>query len=251
MPDFPAESASAESASAESASADPAATESARVVSTFVEAAPAETVLSHVVAFLLPFFLKAAAGDANLARTAALQMLDSYAATSSKDLMLAAQIIAFSFSTLDALGNAVAEPDLSPSARLRQRGNANALHRAAEQCRKALDRSHHHGTPVAAAAADLRSPTPDMQVQDMKTAMQKVQQAIVEAAPSLAQRLTNQTQPMSRQERRYLARKAEERLLQQEREARKAARINQLAATRTLASPSPQPLAAAADRVIP
>ncbi len=215
------------------------------------EATPAETVLGHVLAFLLPFFLKGAAGDVDLARAAALQMLASYTVTSSEDLMLAAQIIAFSFSTLDALGNAVAEPDLSPSARLRQRGNANALHRAAEQCRKALDRSRQLNPPVAGETVDPRPPTPDIPVQDVQSAMQKVQQAIVEAAPSLAQRLTNQTPPISRQERRHLARKAEERLLQQEREARKAARIAQLTATRASASPGSQPLPAAADVVSP
>jgi len=213
--------------------------------------APAETALGQVLAFLLPFFLKGAAGDADLAHATALQMLDSFAVTSSKDLLLAAQIIAFSLSALDTLGTAVAVTDLSPSARLRLRGNANALHRAGEQCRKALDRSYQRGMPVAAAAAGLQPPTPDIPVQDVKTAMQKVRQAIVEAAPSLAQRLTDQTQPISRQERRYLARKAEERLLQQEREARKAARIKQLATTRALTSPSSQPLIAAADRMSP
>jgi hypothetical protein len=203
------------------------------------ETVPAETALNHVLAFLLPFFLQGAVGNADLARAAALQLLGSYGATSSSDLLLAAQVIAFSFSTLDALGKAVAEPDLSPSARLRHRGNANALHRSGEQCRKALDRSRHPNPAGKAMPDDVRPPAPDHPVPDITAAMQKVQQAIVDAAPSLAQRLTSNVQPISRQQRRYLARKAEERLLQQEREARKAARIKQLAATRASASPSP------------
>jgi hypothetical protein len=215
------------------------------------ETAQPETVLNHILTFLLPFFLTGAAGDVRLARISALQMLDAYASTSGKELMLAAQIIAFGFSTLDALAKAVVEPDLSPSARLRHRGNANALHRAGEQCRKALDRSRHPSAVVKTMCLDTGPPAADTAVQDVRTAMQKMQQAIVEAAPSLAQRLSNEAQPISRQQRRYLARKAEERLLQQEREARKAARIKQLAGTRASASSGPQPLAAASDVVSP
>jgi hypothetical protein len=55
--------------------------------------------------------------------------------------------------------------------------------------------------------------------------MQKVRDAIIEAAPSLAETLTTVSQTMSRQQRRYLMRKTEQARVAQERDARKTARL--------------------------
>jgi hypothetical protein len=179
----------------------------------------AETTLTYVLGYLLPFFLKGANGDAIMARSAALQLLDSYGATSAEDLVLAAQVIAFSFSTLDALQQAVADPEMSANTRLRHRGNANALHRAGEKCRKAL--------------AQTRSDAP-VQVPDtnMQVATQRAREFIKQAMPSLAAHLDS-PQPISRQQRRYLSRKAEESRAQADRLARKTARLASRSAAAT------------------
>jgi len=67
--------------------------------------------------------------------------------------------------------------------------------------------------------------------------MQKVRDAIVEAAPVLAETLANAGQTLSRQQRRLLARKAEQARAAREREARKAARFAPRA-TVTAAAPA-------------
>jgi hypothetical protein len=197
------------------------------------------TALDHVLAFLIPFFLKGTGGDHAAARQGAVQLLQSYAAATDQQLLLAAEIIAFSFATLDNLGQSVADPDMAISTRLRLRSNANALSRAACRNRQALERAQASGPDSArepatkpvmpVAPAPRRSPEP--------SAMQKVRDAIVEAAPLLAETLANAGHTLSRQQRRLLARKAEQVRVAREREARKTARLASRA-TATAAAPS-------------
>lgn len=174
------------------------------------------TAFQHILAFLIPMFLKAADGDEVSARRAATDFLGSYNPTTDRELLLAAEIIGFSFATLDNLGRSVADPDLSLSTRLRLRSNANALNRAAERNRQNLQR-----TQKRALAPD----DPIVQPLVQPDAMQKVRDAIVEAAPHLAETLTDVSQTMSRQQRRFLMRKTEQARATREREARKAARL--------------------------
>jgi hypothetical protein len=192
----------------------------------------AGTALDHVLAFLIPFFLKGAGGDQAAARLGAIQLLQSYAATTDQQLMLAAEIIAFSFTTLDNLGQSVADPDMPMSTRLRLRSNANALSRAACRNREALERAQASG-PVSArelATKPVTQVVPAPRLPPEPSAVQKVRDAIVEAAPVLAETLANAGQTLSRQQRRLLARKAEQARAAREREARKAARLASRAA---------------------
>ncbi len=175
------------------------------------------TAIDHVLAFLIPIFLTAAGGDHQAARRAALELLQSHGAATGPELLLSAEVIALSFATLDNLAKSVADPALSISTRLRLRSNANALSRAAERNRQALERVRKQ-TP----APPVSEPKPP----SLPTAMQKVRDAIVEAAPSLAATLTQSAQPVSRQQRRFLMRKAEQARAAQEREARKTARLS-------------------------
>jgi hypothetical protein len=196
------------------------------------------TALDHVLAFLIPFFLKGADGDHAAARQGAARLLQSYAAATDQQLLLAAEIIAFSFTTLDNLGQSVADPDMAISTRLRLRSNANALSRAACRNRLALERAQASGPDSArepatrpvmpVASAPRRSAEP--------SAMQKVRDAIVEAAPLLAETLANAGQTLSRQQRRLMARKAEQVRVAREREDRKAARLASRAAATGAAS---------------
>ncbi len=211
-------------------------------------------VLDHVLILLIPFFLKAAHGNQDAARSAALELLESYAANTEQELLLAAEIIALSFATLHNLGRTMAEPALSATAHLRLCANANALNRAAERNRQRL--AARQGAEPAAAPAATRLPaaqitsvqTIDTQPADappveapppaLPAAVQKVRDAIVEAAPMLAETLTGGSQTLSRQQRRFIARKAEEARAAQQREARRAARLAERAQQR---AGEPQP----------
>lgn len=181
------------------------------------------TALDHVLAFLIPFFLRGAGGDQALARQAAVQLLESHGAVTDWDVLLVAEIIAFSFTTLDNLGKSIADPDMPISTCLRLRSNANALSRRAERTRQSMQQGRQETRQPARSIAP--PPTPASSAATPATSMQKVRDAIIEAAPSLAQTLTTVSQTMSRQQRRYLMRKAEQARAAQERDARKTARL--------------------------
>ncbi|HQT76350.1 MAG TPA: hypothetical protein PLD10_04805 [Rhodopila sp.] len=135
--------------------------------------------LEEILIFLAPMFMNGAAGDASAARHAALCALAAYDPRTEQELRLAAEITSLGFSMLEALAQS-ANPDLSLSAVLRLRGNANALHRSAHQCQRVLDRlrkqrpdgaaheqPHTPGVPAAqsaekpAIAAPCRPTAPD------------------------------------------------------------------------------------------
>jgi flagellum-specific peptidoglycan hydrolase FlgJ len=183
------------------------------------------TLLDHVLGFLIPFFLTGTDGDDAPARQAAIELLQSYGTTTDQQLVLAAEIVAFSLTTLANLGQSVADPDLSINTRLRLRSNANALSRASDRNRKALERTRnaepaHGGAPEPASP---RYPSAAPPAIDQSTG------AIVEPAPAIAETHTSTGQPLSRQQRRFLARKAEQARAAQQRDARKAARLAQRA----------------------
>jgi hypothetical protein len=181
--------------------------------------------LEHVLAFLVPLFLRGADCDQESARQAALRLLDSHGAATDRDLLLAAEIIAFSFTTLDNLSRSMADADISVSTLLRLRSNANALSRSAQRNRKTLEQVR---------KIDLQPDQPPAPPTPPPSAIRKVRDAIVEAAPTLAETLANASQTMSRQQRRFLMRKAEKARAAQEREIRKTARL-----APTAAAPAP------------
>jgi hypothetical protein len=95
--------------------------------------------LETIIALLLPH-ITANASDIRAARQDILGLLRSYATRTRAECLLAAQIIALGMATLDALAEARSD-EASASMRLRHRGNANSLNRAALQTAKALDQS--------------------------------------------------------------------------------------------------------------
>ena len=192
------------------------------------------TALDPVLAFLIPLFLKAANGDTHLARQAAVQLLDCYAATTEAERLLAAEIIAFSFATLDNLGRSVADPDMPVTTCLRLRGNANALSRAGERNRQALAKAK-KTTPQPATQATQATQATAAKPPALPAAMQKIRDAIVDAAPSLAEKLSAAGPTISREQRRYLNRKAEEARAARDREVRQAARRAERATARGMA----------------
>ncbi|MBS0643915.1 MAG: hypothetical protein JSS43_28985 [Proteobacteria bacterium] len=101
---------------------------------------PAETTAREPVYLsLIPFFLEAAGGNRADARAAAEAAIAGLNPATMDEFFLAAQIVVYNLASFDSLRWSKEAPDLAPSAALRLRGNANAMHRAAMQCRKALD----------------------------------------------------------------------------------------------------------------
>ena len=178
------------------------------------------TALDPILAFLIPLFLKVAGGDTAQARQAAVQLLDCYGATTEAERILAAEIIAFSFATLDDLSRSVADPDMAISTRLRLRSNANALSRASDRNRQALAKAKKVAPEPAKQATQPPSTTPP----EVPNAMQNIRDAIIGVVPGLAANFTSDTPVLSRDQRRYLSRKAEEARAARDREARQAAR---------------------------
>ncbi|HEX3576300.1 MAG TPA: hypothetical protein VHU42_17015 [Rhodopila sp.] len=98
---------------------------------------PADLFMTLIVALLAPMFLTACGGDITLARMAAAETVNAHRIETLADMLAVAQIIAFGFAALGSLCQSVGD-DLSLSMVLRLRGNAVALNRAAERCRRTL-----------------------------------------------------------------------------------------------------------------
>jgi hypothetical protein len=119
-----------------------------------------------ILAYLTPMFLVVTGGNIQDAHFAAAQALESYRASTDRDLIAAAQVIAFSFAALGSLTLAVSD-GLSPSMILRLRGNAQGSSRAVEQNRRALKQSHPTNDPQSPEPA----PEKALIVADKKASM--------------------------------------------------------------------------------
>jgi hypothetical protein len=122
----------------------------------------------------MPYFT-AITPDLNLARTEILETLASYGARSRSEMLNAAQIIAFGFSTLDALAEAKA-PEISPSMRLRNRGCANNLNRSGQQNEQTLAKRLASDLPNAPEPA--AEPLNDVPEAEFEQALQHAQAQI-------------------------------------------------------------------------
>ena len=98
---------------------------------------PSDLLLNLVVSIVAPIFLRGTGGDADLARMAAIEALNTYRVRNFAELIAIAQIIAYGLAALDSLTLSFGE-DLPLSMVLRLRGNSNALNRSAEQNRRAM-----------------------------------------------------------------------------------------------------------------
>jgi hypothetical protein len=92
--------------------------------------------LETIILLLMPYFLESATTVAG-ARAEILRTLESYAARTRPNFLLAAQVIALGMTTLDTLHEA-RTLEMSVAMRLRYRGNASSLNRAMLQTDKSL-----------------------------------------------------------------------------------------------------------------
>jgi hypothetical protein len=113
------------------------------------QTSPSTPILTDLMlAYLTPMFLAVTGGNIQDAHFAAAQTLESYRTQTDRDLIGAAQVLAFSLAALGSLTLAMSD-DLSPSMILRLRGNAQGSNRAAEQNRRALQQSRPTTNPQA------------------------------------------------------------------------------------------------------
>jgi hypothetical protein len=145
---------------------------------------------------LTPFFLDAAQGDAVKARAAAEAMVAGFDPKTMEETLLAAQIIVYSLAGMDSLRRSAAAPDLPERTHLRLRGNANAMQRASQQARKALEmRRKAAASPKAAAPGAPVTPAERTFTEaDLNAAIKQASAIIAEAraaaAPPPAKTLT-------------------------------------------------------------
>jgi hypothetical protein len=161
---------------------------------------PADAIArDQVVRSLTPFFLDAAHGNDTDASAAADAMIAGFNPQSTEELMLAAQVVVYGLAGLDSLRRSAAEPDLSVATHLRLRGNANAMQRAAQQCRRALELRRKAGTTPDAATTPARTFTEA----DLREAI-KTASAVIAEARAAGQPLA----PMNRAARRAAEKQA-------------------------------------------
>jgi hypothetical protein len=125
---------------------------------TQAESQPESPLLQVVLSFLTPLMLAGGIADPDLARRAAQQAI---AAHQTGPLLTIAQTVAFALAALDSL-RLSAPPDLSPTMKLRLRGNANALNRSASRTAASLAAANLTTSPASSspgAPATQQAPT--------------------------------------------------------------------------------------------
>lgn len=135
-------------------------------------------ILQTVLTGLAALFLAGAGGDIVAARLAAARMLDVYNPQTDDELRLAANIIGFSFQTLDTLGKS-ASPDIPVASALRLRNSAVSLSREATRAERRLAQLQNARQPVILAppAEILNDPKVDEAVAAIQETRKVMQDA--------------------------------------------------------------------------
>lgn len=128
---------------------------------------PADNPLLDFLLAVLASVMAPALDDLALARRAAQQAIQAYQPQGTYELIATGQILAFAMTALEALRLA-APQDLSPSMKLKLRGNANSLNRAARDTTRILDQIRQTAAAQAAMAAwqEPEPPAPQDQKAD-------------------------------------------------------------------------------------
>jgi hypothetical protein len=121
-----------------------------------------DCLFATILGFMLPFYLAGAGGNVDVARAAIVELIEAYGAATAAELDLVGRQIGFSAAAMDNLRLSM-RAGLSDTKVLQYRGNAVALSRSAEQCRKVLEvmqskRDQQRGQ--AAKAQSLPEPEP-------------------------------------------------------------------------------------------
>jgi hypothetical protein len=120
---------------------------------------PANLVMNVIIAVLTPMLLATTGGNVAQAHATAIQTVNAYAARNPAELLLVGQSIALGLAVLNSINLSMAE-NIPINLILRLRANAVSLHRAAEQCRRALPE------PVAAPVEEAPLSDIDLQLEE-------------------------------------------------------------------------------------
>jgi hypothetical protein len=137
--------------------------------------------MPFILAVITPFLLAGGIPDPALAQQVAAQTIAAYQTTGNDQLLTAGRIVAFAMAALENL-RLSAPPDLSVSLKLKLRGNATGLNRAAETATTTLN-TQRQATPdqtqpdldpaeimeSLATARSLLKPTPEPKQEQHKT----------------------------------------------------------------------------------
>jgi hypothetical protein len=148
--------------------------------------------MNLIIGFLTPMILTATDGDRAQARETAIQTVNAYAARNPSELLLVGQSIALGIAMLSSVSLSMAE-NIPISLILRLRANAVSLHRAAEQCRRALPQPN----------PDYVAPAPEIPLSDAELAREQraiagiaeSRQRLADFQASFAQPKPSQPQP--------------------------------------------------------
>jgi hypothetical protein len=141
--------------------------------------------MNLIIGFLTPMLLDATGGDRAQAEKTAIQTVNAYAIRNPAELLLVGQSIALGIAMLSSVSLSIAE-NIPIGLILRLRANAVSLHRAAEQCRRALPRPD----------PDYVAPTPEVPLSDAELAReQRVIAGIAESRQRLADFQASFAQP--------------------------------------------------------
>jgi hypothetical protein len=132
--------------------------------------------METIIGLLLPYFAAAAVSPLS-ARTEVIETLISYGARTRAEFLQVAQIIALSMTTLEVLHEAKTM-EMSPSLRIRHRGNANSLNRAAIQTQKALDQNLAREMPEPPPPPATPDPIDDMSEAEIIAAVEQTRAAV-------------------------------------------------------------------------
>jgi hypothetical protein len=109
--------------------------------------------MDFIIAFLAPLLTAGSITDVHFARLAAREAIDAYKARGQNELVTIAQIVAFALAALDTLRLSM-PAELSLAMKLKLRGNANALNRAARDNTQTLERTRRTSLPLQASLAE-------------------------------------------------------------------------------------------------
>jgi hypothetical protein len=156
---------------------------------------PAIGLMFTAADLMIPIFIKAAMGDAALARQMALIAIEDYQPTTRADYVNLARTIAFSMASIALLGQA-ASPDMALPEKMRALGRANALNRSADQSERTMMQRHRfqHAKP-GAKPADLGAAAHAAQAAAPQISDADLEASIAEA---MKEYLASCTQPKGR-----------------------------------------------------
>ncbi|WP_158921758.1 hypothetical protein [Acidisphaera sp. S103] len=148
-----------------------------------------ECLFSTILGFTLPFYLAGAGGNVGAANKAVVELVAAYGAVTAPELDLVGRLVGFSAAAMDNLRLSM-QADLSDAKVLHYRGNAVALGRLAEQCRKALEAMQTKREQASATRpmpqprpAPVAPPKPPLPPREMPPAQPQASTPMVEDDP--------------------------------------------------------------------